>query len=85
MNVRGRFSMIGFDAKVLDKKPKNIQNAAEEILNHVRADRPAVGLIHIRTSLKANRPIHFRDVNVRFSSFATALGVWLLRRSVLNS
>jgi hypothetical protein len=37
--VRGRFSMIGYDAKVLDKKPKNIQNAAEEILNHIRVDR----------------------------------------------
>ncbi|KAL5346054.1 hypothetical protein ACLOAV_009085 [Pseudogymnoascus australis] len=41
LNVRGRFSMIGFDAKVLDKKQKNIRDAAEEILNHVRADRPA--------------------------------------------
>jgi hypothetical protein len=42
LGVRGRFSMLGYDAKVLDKKSKNIQSAAEEILNHVRADRPRV-------------------------------------------
>ncbi|KAI9764705.1 MAG: hypothetical protein M1840_008097 [Geoglossum simile] len=40
LGVRGRFSMLGYDAKVLDKKSKNFQSAAEEILNHIRADRP---------------------------------------------
>jgi hypothetical protein len=39
--VRGRFSMIGYDAKVLGPQ-KSIQTAAEEVLNHIRADRPQV-------------------------------------------
>ncbi|KAH0559489.1 hypothetical protein GP486_003997 [Trichoglossum hirsutum] len=38
--VRGRFSTLGYDAKILDKKSKSFQRAAEEILNHVRVDRP---------------------------------------------
>lgn len=50
LNVRGRFSMIGFDAKVLDKKQKNIRDAAEEILSHVRTDRPGVCLTHTLTN-----------------------------------
>ena len=43
--VRGRFSTIGYDAKVLDGgQPKTIQNAAEAIMAYVRADRPEVSL-----------------------------------------
>jgi hypothetical protein len=41
--LRGRFSTIGYDAKVLDGgEPKTIQAAAESIMAYVRADRPAV-------------------------------------------
>lgn len=56
LGVRGRFSTLGYDAKILDKKPKNIQNAAEEILNHVRADRPPVSLTNVLTNSNANQP-----------------------------
>jgi hypothetical protein len=82
LNVQGRFSMIGFDAKVLDKKPKNIRDAAEEILNHVKADRPAVCATHMLKILMLIILGHFRAVHVRFSSFATVLGAWLSRRLV---
>jgi hypothetical protein len=41
--LRGRFSTIGYDAKVLDGgEPKTIQAAAEAIMSYVRADRPQV-------------------------------------------
>jgi hypothetical protein len=40
---RGRFITIGYDAKVLSgTKPKTIETAAEEVLNHIRSDRPEV-------------------------------------------
>ena len=55
LGVRGRFSTLGYDAKILDKKPKDIQNAAEEILNHVRADRPPVSLTNVLTNSNANQ------------------------------
>jgi hypothetical protein len=41
--VQGRFSTIGYDAKVLDGgQPKTIQSAAEAIMAYVRVDRPPV-------------------------------------------
>ena len=43
LGARGRFSALGYDdVKIRDKKPKTIRYAAEEILHHVRADRPLV-------------------------------------------
>lgn len=43
LGVRGRFSTIGYDAKVLDGgQPKTIQNAAEAVMGYVRTDRPPV-------------------------------------------
>jgi hypothetical protein len=43
MGVRGRFSTLGYDAKVLDDgEPKTIQSTAESILSYIRADRPPV-------------------------------------------
>ena len=43
LGVRGRFSALGYDAKVLDGgEPKTIQTAAESILSYIRADRPQV-------------------------------------------
>ncbi|KAH8665220.1 hypothetical protein BGZ60DRAFT_516466 [Tricladium varicosporioides] len=41
LGVRGRFSTLGYDAKVLDGgQPKTIRNAAESILKYIAADRP---------------------------------------------
>lgn len=43
LGVRGRFSTLGYDAKILDGgEAKTIQTAAESILSYVRADRPQV-------------------------------------------
>jgi hypothetical protein len=41
--LRGRYSTLGYDAKVLDSgEPKTVQIAAESILTYIAADRPQV-------------------------------------------
>ena len=74
LGVRGRFSMLGYDAKVLDGKSKHLQSAAEEILNHVRVDRPRVSLPNVLTNSNTNRPWLLSTVHVQYSLYAIVLG-----------
>lgn len=43
LGVRGRFSTVGYDSKVLASgEPKTVQGAAESLLTYIKADRPEV-------------------------------------------
>jgi hypothetical protein len=46
LGVRGRFSTLGYDAKVLTSgEPRTAQGAAESLLTYIKADRPEVSLL----------------------------------------
>lgn len=79
LGARGRFSALGYDAKIHDKKLKTIQNAAEEILNHVKADRPPVSLATAAMNCFADQTQRCRVVH-----FLSSLRVIVLEESSLH-
>jgi len=81
LGVRGRFSTLGYDAKVLDGgQPKTIHHAAESILKYIAADRPLVSIL--RTIIRPQKLLtyHSRDVHDPYSLLATVLVALLLNR-----